>query len=137
MASFLQKIAAFPQSTVVLFDLHGEYASAFGDEADVISGADIELPYWLMNSEELLGLMVDRSESAAPNQIAKFKELLQAAKDSHPENQALGLDRITIDTPVYFDFAKILSEFRRLDTQMVAGQHGERRDRYLVNSLVY
>ena len=121
VASFLQKIAAFPQSTVVLFDLHGEYASAFGDEADVISGADIELPYWLMNSEELLGLMVDRSESAAPNQIAKFKELLQAAKDSHPENQELGLDRITIDTPVFFDFAKILSEFRRLDTEMVPG----------------
>ena len=121
VASFLQKIAAFPQSTVVLFDLHGEYAQAFGDEADVISGTDIELPYWLMNSEELLGLMVDRSESAAPNQIAKFKELLQAAKDNHAENQTLGLDRITIDTPVYFDFAVILDEFRRLDTQMVPG----------------
>ena len=121
VASFLQKIAAFPQSTMVLFDLHGEYASAFGDDADVISGADIELPYWLMNSEELLGLMVDRSESAAPNQIAKFKELLQAAKDSHTENQTLGLERITIDTPVYFDFDKILNEFRRLDTQMVTG----------------
>jgi len=121
VASFLQKIAAFPQSTVVLFDLHGEYASAFGNEADVISGTDIELPYWLMNSEELLGLMVDRSESAAPNQIAKFKELLQAAKDSHSENQELGIERITIDTPVYFDFANILNEFRRLDTEMVPG----------------
>lgn len=55
--------------------------------------------------------MVDRSESAAPNQIAKFKELLQTAKDSRPENQALGLERITIDTPVYFDFAEILDEF--------------------------
>jgi len=127
VASFVQKIAAFPQSTLVLFDLHGEYSSAFGAEADVISGADIELPYWLMNSEELLGLMVDRSESAAPNQIAKFKELLQAAKDAHEENQALGLDRITIDTPVYFDFSEILDEFRRLDTQMVAGTRGERQ----------
>ena len=123
VASFLQKIARFPQSTVVLFDLHGEYASAFGEEADVISGTDIELPYWLMNSEELLGLMVDRSESAAPNQIAKFKELLQAAKDDHPENQELGIEKITIDTPVFFDFANILNEFRRLDTEMVPGAH--------------
>ena len=127
VASFLQKIARFPQSTVVLFDLHGEYASAFGEEADGISGADIELPYWLMNSEELLGLMVDRSESAAPNQIAKFKQLLQAAKDSHLENQALGIERITIDTPVFFDFAQILSEFRRLDTEMVPGASGRPR----------
>ena len=126
VATLLQKIAAFPQATVVLFDLHGEYSSAFGEEADIISGTDIELPYWLMNSEELLGLMVDRSESTAPNQIAKFKELLQEAKNSHPENQGLGLDRITIDTPVYFDFDKILTEFRRLDTEKVEGQRGEK-----------
>ncbi len=45
VASFLQKIATFPQSTVVLFDLHGEYASVFSNHADVISGSDIELPY--------------------------------------------------------------------------------------------
>lgn len=125
VASFLQKIAAFPQSTMVLFDLHGEYASAFGDGADVISGSDIELPYWLMNSEELLGLMVDRSESAAPNQIAKFKELLQKAKNEHPENQQLDLEKITIDTPVYFDFENILEEFRQLDTQKVPGATGK------------
>ncbi|PIE35210.1 hypothetical protein CSA56_05135 [candidate division KSB3 bacterium] len=127
VASFLQKIAGFPQSTVVLFDLHGEYAQAFGDEAEIISGDDIELPYWLMNSEELLGLMVDRSESAAPNQIAKFKSLLQSAKETHAENQTLGIDKITIDTPIYFDFNNILDEFRRLDTQMVRGANNREK----------
>lgn len=125
VASLIQKICAFKQSTMVLFDLHGEYTEAFGDCADVISATDLELPYWLMNSEELLGLMVDRSESAAPNQIAKFKELLQGAKESHAENKALGLEKITIDTPVYFDFDRILGEFRRLDTEMVPGQRTE------------
>ena len=103
VASIIQRICKFPQATVVLFDLHGEYGSAFGDQAEVISAADLELPYWLMNSEELLGLMVDRAESAAPNQIAKFKELLQAAKQDEPENQSLGIPKITIDTPVHFN----------------------------------
>lgn len=121
VASVLQKMAMFPQSTIVLFDLHGEYGSAFGSRADVISASELELPYWLMNSEELLGLMVDRTESAAPNQIAKFKELLQAAKESDPENRKLGIPKITIDTPVYFDFSEIISKFRELDTQMVPG----------------
>lgn len=121
VASLIQKICGFQQATVVLFDLHGEYTDTFGCSADVISASDLELPYWLMNSEEVLGLMVDRSESAAPNQIAKFKELLQNAKESQPENQALGIDKITIDTPVFFDFSNILDEFRRLDTQMVQG----------------
>lgn len=127
VASVIQKLCQFPQSTVVLFDLHGEYGDAFGPDADVISAGDLELPYWLMNSEELLGLMVDRSESAAPNQIAKFKELLQAAKASHPENAALGIPKITIDTPVYFDFAKLIEEFRRLDTEMVSGANGKEK----------
>jgi uncharacterized protein len=121
VASILQKIAAFPQSTVLLFDLHGEYARAFGDEAEVISAAEIEMPYWLMNAEEILGLMIDRAEASAPNQNAKFKELLQSAKETHPENIALGLEKITIDTPVYFDLDAIIGHFRFLDTQMVAG----------------
>jgi hypothetical protein len=119
VASILQKICGFNQSTVVVFDLHGEYASAFGPEADVIDATSLELPYWLMNSEELLGLMVDRSEAAAPNQIAKFRELLQDAKRTHAENVALKLKKITVDTPVYFDFSKLLTEFQRLDTEMV------------------
>ena len=124
VASIIQKICSFEQSAVVLFDLHGEYAETFGDAADVISAKNLELPYWLMNSEELLGLMVDRSEAAAPNQIAKFKELLQKAKEAHPENKTLGLKKITIDTPVFFDFDSILNEFRHLDTQMISGSTG-------------
>lgn len=126
VASVLQKIAAFPQSTVLLLDLHGEFAQAFGDEAEVISAADIEMPYWLMNAEEILSLMIDRAESSAPNQNAKFKELLQAAKENHPENAALGLEKVTIDTPVYFDLMAIIDEFKRLDVEMVAGKRGPR-----------
>lgn len=121
VASILQSISTFPKSTVVLFDLHGEYKTAFGEYAEYINAGDLEFPYWLMKSDELLGLMVDRAESAAPNQIAKFKELLQAAKENHFENQALDIPKITIDTPVHFDFANIIDEFRRLDVQMVPG----------------
>ena len=127
VASLIQKMCGFQQASVVLFDLHGEYTATFGTSADVISASDLELPYWLMNSEELLGLMVDRSESAAPNQIAKFKELLQAAKEGHSENKTLAIKKITIDTPVFFDFDAILSEFRILDTQMVAGSTKEKQ----------
>lgn len=122
VATVLQKISKFPQSTILLLDLHGEYASAFGDEADVISAAEIEMPYWLMNAEEILSIMIDRAESSAPNQNAKFKELLQAAKEKHPENASLDLEKITIDTPVYFDLMEIVDEFRRLDVEMVPGK---------------
>lgn len=121
VASILQKIAKFPQSTVLVLDLHGEYSQAFGDEAEIIAATDIEMPFWLMNAEELLGLMIDRAESSAPNQNAKFKELLQASKESQPENVALGLEKITIDTPVFFSLEGIVDEFKRLDVEMVPG----------------
>lgn len=125
VASILQRIASFPQSTILLLDLHGEYINCFGDDAEVISADEIEMPYWLMNAEEILGLMIDRAESSAPNQNAKFKELLQAEKENNPENIALGLEKITIDTPVYFDINAIVQKFKLLDTQMVTGSSGK------------
>lgn len=121
VASFLQKIANLEQSTVVLLDLHGEYKNAFGDYAEYIDASSLELPYWLMNCEELLDLMVDRNETAAPNQTALFKTLLQQSKQNHPENQLLNISKINVDTPVYFDFMAILSEFDKLDREMVPG----------------
>lgn len=121
VASFLQKIANLEQSTVVLLDLHGEYKNAFGDYAEYIDASSLELPYWLMNCEELLDLMVDRNETAAPNQTALFKTLLQQSKQNHPENQLLNIPKINVDTPVYFDFMAILSEFDKLDREMVPG----------------
>jgi len=127
VASILQEISKFPKSSVVLFDLHSEYKDVFGDTAEYIDINDLEFPYWLMNSEELLGLMVDRSESAAPNQIAQFKELLQNAKESEEQNSSLGIPKITIDTPVFFNFELIINEFRRLDTQMVQGSSGDKQ----------
>jgi DNA helicase HerA-like ATPase len=127
VASFLQRIACFEQSSVVLLDLHGEYERAFGDYATYISAENIELPYWLMNSEELIDMCVDRHESAAPNQIAKFKELLQLSKEYPTENQALKIPKITIDTPVYFDINNIIREFERFDTEMVQGKTGTKQ----------
>lgn len=127
VASIIQKMADFPKSTIILFDLHGEYHTAFDDYADYISAADLELPYWLMNCDELIGLMVDRSDSNAPNQIAKFRELLQNEKETNEENQALSIPKITVDTPVYFDFQNIINELQRLDQEMVRGTSGREK----------
>lgn len=124
VASFLQKIMNFEQSTVVLFDLHGEYKNAFGDEAEYIDASSIELPYWLMNCEELLDLMVDRSEAAAPNQTAIFRDLLQSAKQNEPENISLNIPKINVDTPVYFNFESILASIKQLDEAMEQGKTG-------------
>ncbi len=128
VASILQKISTFPKSTVILFDLHGEYKSAFNSTfVDYVSANDLELPYWLMNFQELVELIIDRSESTAPNQIARFRELLQHSKESQKENVELKIPKITVDTPVFFDFQSIIDQFKRLDTEMVPGVSKEKQ----------
>ncbi|HEC39223.1 hypothetical protein LCGC14_1336980 [marine sediment metagenome] len=125
VASILQKIAQFPRSTVVLFDLHGEYKTAFNSEhIDFMDAKELEFPYWLMNFQELTDLMIDRSEFTAPNQIAKFREILQEAKETFEENMNLDIPKITIDTPVFFNFQKIIEEFKRLDVERITGTSG-------------
>ena len=122
VASILQKLSKFSKSTVLLLDLHGEYKTSFKEEyADYISAKDLEFPYWLMNFQELLGLMIDQSEYSAPNQVAIFRDLLQKAKEDHEENIELGIPKITLDTPVFFNFESIIEEFKKLDTQRVQG----------------
>ncbi|SDJ96090.1 ATP-binding protein [Paenibacillus naphthalenovorans] len=121
VASILQKISSLPNSTMLLLDLHGEYNGAFGNDVEYISANDIELPYWLMNFEELMGLCVDRAENSAPNQIAKFRELLQKEKERSVLEEGLDLPKVTVDTPVFFSFENLISELTALDTQIVPG----------------
>lgn len=121
VASILQKIQEFIKATVILLDLHGEYKNAFGSDAEYLSAADIELPYWLMNFEELVSLCIDRGEREAPNQIAKFREVLQHEKEKAAQEEELNLPKITLDTPIYFDLEKVINALKQIDTEMVQG----------------
>jgi hypothetical protein len=102
VASLLQKaVLIMPRAHIVLLDLHGEYRKAFrGPSVRVINATEMELPYWLMTYEELCDLLIDRTEYSAHNQIAVFKDALNAEKSA--EGKRLGLPRTTLDTPVFF-----------------------------------
>ncbi len=123
VASLLQKAAQLPSTQVVLLDLHNEYREAFGDSALVVSGNSLELPSWLLNFDEMQDLFVDVREQAAHNQVMQLKELVVAAKrDSNPD-----VDRLSVDSPVYFDLNRVRDGFQELDTQMVPSARGERQ----------
>lgn len=124
VASILQKIQQFKKATVILLDLHGEYKNAFGKDVEYLSAADIELPYWLMNFEELVNLCIDRGEREAPNQIAKFREVLQYEKERAAQQESLNLPKITLDTPIYFNFENVINSLKQIDTAMEQGAKG-------------
>ena len=117
-ASILQKVDRFRDTHVVLLDLHGEYENAFRPNGNVIKIAELELPYWLMNFEELCETFIDENEPSANNQMMVMKEAILDAKRS--KNSPLR-EVLTIDTPVYFDFLEVSARMRSLDTERTLG----------------
>lgn len=123
VASILQKAAVLDHPHIIVFDLHNEYSAAFPN-ANSLHTPDIEIPYWLMNFEELQSVFVDQSEITAHNQIMVFREQVLASKRQH--NPDLG-EVVTVDTPVYFDIRAVYDKVVELDTEMVPGARGEKQ----------
>jgi DNA helicase HerA-like ATPase len=117
-ASVLQKVVSMENTHVILLDLHGEYEPAFRDQGNVIKITELELPYWLMNFDELVETFVDEQESSSPNQVMVLKDAVLDSK----RGKNLGLKEfLTVDTPVYFDFLDVSARFRSLDSERTLG----------------
>lgn len=129
VASLIQScIKHFSNPTILLFDLHGEYEGVFPSEvATYVRASEIELPYWLMNFEELVNLCVDRGEREAPNQVAKFRDAPQTEKERAAQEEGLSLPKVTLDTPIFFDLENVLRDLRGLDREMEPGTSGRER----------
>ena len=118
VAAILQKVALLQNTHVIVLDLHGEYESAFKDTADIIKITDLELPYWLMNFDELIETFIDENEPSANNQMMVMKDAIVDAKRG--KNLVLK-EYITVDTPVYFDFLDVITRMKGLDTERTLG----------------
>lgn len=117
-ASIIQKVQNLANTHVIILDLHGEYESAFQGVGNFIKITDLELPYWLMNFEELVETLIDETEPTANNQMMVLKE---AVLDSKRGKNLMLKDYLTIDTPVYFDFLDVSARMRSLDTERTLG----------------
>ncbi len=121
-ASILQKVDQLENTHVILLDLHGEYESAFKTTGNVIRINELELPYWLMNFDELVETFVDENELSANNQMMVLKEAVLDSKRG--KNMPLK-EFITIDTPAYFDFLDVKGRMQSLDTERtLSGKEG-------------
>ena len=113
-AKVLQEVLDLNQSQVVLFDMHGEYRTAFSDDDGQINANvthlgvdDLVLPYWLLKYEELEALFLDRSNPLhVSTQISFLRTALLEFKQDAAS--ALGLTKsLTLDTPIYFSLEKL------------------------------
>ena len=88
VASLLQvvsDISRFPAARVVLFDVHGEYAAAFGSRAKVFRvnanaakhEHELHIPFWALNFEEFMTVAMGSVPGTA---LTLVQERIRAAK---------------------------------------------------------
>lgn len=112
-------------SHIIIFDIHSEYKAAFPN-ANYLDVADIVLPYWLLNSEELQELFLD-TEANDYNQRNVFKEAVINSKIHHFKGAPERKERINFDSPLLFDIKDVLSFSKDKNHEMIQGKNGSKQ----------
>ncbi|MEO0115805.1 MAG: ATP-binding protein [candidate division WOR-3 bacterium] len=127
VASILQKVIKnYPNTHIIVFDLHGEYAAAFPDGASIIEADKVELPHWLLSFDEFVDLNVDMTEMTAKNQITVIRDAMLRARQGTDSDQNLGLGAaLTVDSPVFYNVEDMINLIRNWNIQMVYNDEGK------------
>ena len=150
VASVLQNIVGISQNTnrnkdvqnnshVVIFDIHDEYTAAFtlnAEESFTLSRLDIDslqLPYWLMNSEELESMFIESNEANSHNQVSQFKHAVVLNKEMHNPHAP----ELTYDTPVYFSIRQVYNFIENLNREVIGRLAGEDKPKLVNGDLVH
>lgn len=136
-ARVLECMAGLPNANGIVFDIHGEYRPLMDDgirhlriagpkdldaNGKLLDGV-VHLPYWLLAYEAMVSMFVDRSDQNAPNQAMLMSRTIVTAKRDYLSkgNHNEVLENFTIDSPVPFSLADVITEIERLDAEMVPG----------------
>lgn len=140
VATILEKVADLKNPNVIVFDMHGEYSALtqgsnpiaqsykIAGPADLCTADDsvLFLPYWLLNREELLSMILDRSDQNAPNQASRFTFHIRNLKAETLKNE--GKDDVeksfTVDSPIPFEINELIEKLRKDDTTKGEGKGG-------------
>lgn len=91
------------QPRIIILDPHNEYGSAFpGHTRLSTDDGTLRLPYWILDLEEIIALVVGKTEFAATSQTNILKNALLAARREGARIIGLNPDDITVDSPIPF-----------------------------------
>lgn len=145
----LERACARKHSNIIVFDMHGEYASLADPPASengtvpppiasafkIAGPGDLDkppdnalfLPYWLLNREEMLSMILDRSDQNAPNQASRFTLHVRELKECTliEENKNDVKATFTVDSPIPYKLSDLLDKLRHDDTAKGVGVSGK------------
>lgn len=113
-AKIVYEALRMPHAHVVMFDMHGEYLSAFSDDqgrpnrnVTYLSDKNLVLPYWMLRFEEFEQLFVDMNNPGNVNaQLIFLRIAFERLKQFAARELSIGHE-LTIDTPVYYSLDQL------------------------------
>jgi uncharacterized protein len=120
LALILQEVLKTrPNLRMFLLDGHNEYDRCFGDRAHVINPANLKLPFWLFNFEEIVDVIFG-GRPGLEEAVEILAEVIPQAKSMYVQYQTAstrtGLKRpdtravgFTVDTPVPYRLADLIA----------------------------
>jgi DNA helicase HerA-like ATPase len=112
-------VSDYPAAHIVVIDPHNEYSRAFGKLAEVVNIDNLQLPLWLFDFEEAVGILVRGGTAQEQEaQAIILKDAITRARRRYAgENH--GAASLTVDTPTPFrvsDLVRFIDEaMGRLD----------------------
>jgi DNA helicase HerA-like ATPase len=86
---------------VIILDPHNEYGGAFESHTRLSTDeGTLCLPYWMLDFEETVSLIIGKTEHAATSQTNVLKNALLAARRKGAQILGIKPDEVTVDSPV-------------------------------------
>jgi DNA helicase HerA-like ATPase len=114
-----------PKAHILLLDMHREYAASFPEYAEVIQPQNMQLPFWLLNFEEIVEIIIGNQPNREQD-IEILRELIPLAKQRYSSStrrdksptlrskESGELVNVGVDTPVPYrssDLIGLLEEY--------------------------
>lgn len=141
VAVLLEEASKLKNPNIIVFDMHGEYSpltrgdNSIADGYHIAGPGDLDgsdrrclyLPYWLLNREELLSILLDRSDQNAPNQASRFTEHIKSLKSNTLKKykQDETIKTFTVDSPIPYEKDELVALLQKDDTQKGTGSKGQ------------
>lgn len=108
-----------PNAHVLLLDPHDEYRHSFGDKSLALSFEDIQLPFWMLNFEELKEVYFQGEEGIEP-EVEILRDIVVEAKYLYSGSENLQKTRLirrqrdahthyTVDTPTPYRLSDMVA----------------------------
>ena len=141
VALILERAAKLKYPNILVFDMHGEYApladaakNGFATRLRIAGPGDLEspgddalfLPYWLLNRDEMLSMILDRSDQNAPNQASRFTSHVKALKQKtlEAEKKVDVAKTFTVDSPIPYPISDLMNLLDTDNTTKGVGKTG-------------